>query len=682
MKTFTKSLFITVLFITVISFSVEAQTNVSGGIYSNTTWTKANSPYIVTDTVVVFANVTLTIEPGVTVRFNDKTGLEMRQAKLIAIGTKTDSITFTSDASYLDSIYPGILLNKGMLSSSFNYCNFRYLNAGIGCNTYTNSILTVRNSNFSNNNKGIYSGYLVSSEDNVYIDSCYFYNNSVGIDFGSSFKTIKINDCVFIKNAVGFYGAHSKGNFIKNCIIDNNKLGMDLNKVLLENCKVSNNKTGIESHQSIIKNSYIFSNFDIGIQSHSDSIYNCNIYNNYTGITGANFILFNNFIDNNQFSIKTEDMFDTEINLITGNIITNSSYGILATKASITATNNTIENHSVGISINNSNSTISCNRICNNKEYNLKYSGTNNFSVANNYWCSFDSTFIASSIYDGYDYVKYGLVSFMPLDTTSCHLGNCNLQLSAIITKASCSNCQDGSATVTVINGSEPYLWEWFTTPVQNTQTATGLKPGVYKVCVKDAANCFACLTVNVESAACSALFDLYPTGTPHFYEAVNKASGVEPLKYLWEWGDGKTDTVPYPTHTYDTAGYYNICLHITDSVGCQNSWCNNYYLNKSTKGIIQVTVIPFSISINENKDISSVKLSPNPCIDELFINVSHFQNVKHLITVYDIRGTAIYQTQNTQSSITINTRSFPPGLYLVRIQSPNSTTTRKFIKF
>ncbi|MBP7496618.1 MAG: T9SS type A sorting domain-containing protein [Bacteroidales bacterium] len=85
--------------------------------------------------------------------------------------------------------------------------------------------------------------------------------------------------------------------------------------------------------------------------------------------------------------------------------------------------------------------------------------------------------------------------------------------------------------------------------------------------------------------------------------------------------------------------------------------------------------------------------LYPNPCTDELTINVSHFGNVKHLITVYDIHGKAIFQTQsphnaqtqitqNAQTTISINTRSFPPGLYLTRIQSPNSTTTRKFIKF
>src|ERR1035438_4422071 len=99
-----KKLILLIAFISLVSFTV-AQTNVSGGIYSNTTWTLNNSPYIVTDTVVVFPGVTLTIEAGVTVKFADGMYIEIRQANLIAIGTALDSITFTSNSS---SPSPGI----------------------------------------------------------------------------------------------------------------------------------------------------------------------------------------------------------------------------------------------------------------------------------------------------------------------------------------------------------------------------------------------------------------------------------------------------------------------------------------------------------------------------------------------------------------------------------------------
>src|SRR3954465_6121134 len=89
-----------------------AQTNVSGGIYSNTTWTKNNSPYIVTDTVVVFPGVTLTIEAGVTVKFEDLIRIEIRQGSMVAVGTEADSITFTSNSSTpFQGIYSGVYLN-------------------------------------------------------------------------------------------------------------------------------------------------------------------------------------------------------------------------------------------------------------------------------------------------------------------------------------------------------------------------------------------------------------------------------------------------------------------------------------------------------------------------------------------------------------------------------------------
>src|SRR5256885_12199437 len=112
MKNFTKPFAAILFFFFVHHFSSTAQTNVSGGIYTNTTWTLANSPYIVVDTIVVFPGVTLTIEPGVTVKFADGKYLEVRQGSLIAAGTATDSITITSNSfSPTIGIYKGFKFN-------------------------------------------------------------------------------------------------------------------------------------------------------------------------------------------------------------------------------------------------------------------------------------------------------------------------------------------------------------------------------------------------------------------------------------------------------------------------------------------------------------------------------------------------------------------------------------------
>jgi hypothetical protein len=55
-----KTLFLIALVLSMLQAG--AQTYVSGGIYANTTWTKAASPYVVTDHVVVFPGAKLTIE--------------------------------------------------------------------------------------------------------------------------------------------------------------------------------------------------------------------------------------------------------------------------------------------------------------------------------------------------------------------------------------------------------------------------------------------------------------------------------------------------------------------------------------------------------------------------------------------------------------------------------------------
>ena len=95
---------------------VAADTNVSGYISADTTWTSANSPYVAEGNVVVSSGVTLTIEPGVTVKFDVGKSLQI-DGKLIAKGSGSERITFTKNGS---DNWGYILFNDSSTDASFD----------------------------------------------------------------------------------------------------------------------------------------------------------------------------------------------------------------------------------------------------------------------------------------------------------------------------------------------------------------------------------------------------------------------------------------------------------------------------------------------------------------------------------------------------------------------------------
>jgi hypothetical protein len=93
------------------AFSASAQTNVSSNITQDTTWTKANSPYILQTIIYVTNGAELTIEPGVVIRGTDDdsaanldiygkdpgTLVVARGASINANGTAAEPIVFTDE---------------------------------------------------------------------------------------------------------------------------------------------------------------------------------------------------------------------------------------------------------------------------------------------------------------------------------------------------------------------------------------------------------------------------------------------------------------------------------------------------------------------------------------------------------------------------------------------------------
>jgi len=106
-------------------------TNVGGLISTNITWTKANSPYIVTNNILVNTGVTLTINPGVTIKFDALKSMQI-DGTLLAQGTSADSIRFTSNTTQSAGAWGYIYFSDASVDATFeNDINGKYLSGSI-----------------------------------------------------------------------------------------------------------------------------------------------------------------------------------------------------------------------------------------------------------------------------------------------------------------------------------------------------------------------------------------------------------------------------------------------------------------------------------------------------------------------------------------------------------------------
>ncbi len=250
-------------FVIILGFtSLKGQTNVSGGIFNNTTWTKANSPYIITGDMAVFPQKTLTIEPGVTVKVNDDIKFIIR-GQLIAKGQVNDSIVFKSNSNFpTRSKWKGFRIENG-LGGRVEVEYFKGSHAEYFFETTANStgeVLNMSHSELSENKFGIWGTDF--SSFSMEITNSYFYDHERAITFC---QNALIDSCIFEK---GEEGIHSGGVYP---ISVSNSDFLDFTESTTRtsgtytNCRFYNNTTGLKLWPSM-------------------NIIDCEIYNNTNGI--------------------------------------------------------------------------------------------------------------------------------------------------------------------------------------------------------------------------------------------------------------------------------------------------------------------------------------------------------------------------------------------------------------
>jgi predicted outer membrane repeat protein/parallel beta-helix repeat protein len=267
-----------------------AATEVGGPIISDTTWTLADSPYIAVASVEVWEGVTLTIEPGVTVKFDPGYSLQVN-GELIAKGTYSQPITFTSNLDspapddwghieFTDTAIPTTTDAEGnyISGSILQYCVVEYG----GATVYTSAIIA----------------------HSLLIDHCAVrYNDSRGIyDPGTAVLPSWIRNNTIIDNQALDDGG---GIYCEYCTIENNTVihnssdrfggGIYTENSTVRNNQVKNNSGGngggIYGLYVNITNNEVSDNsgsWGSGIYVWSDSVVSDNIVSGNTGTYGIN----------------------------------------------------------------------------------------------------------------------------------------------------------------------------------------------------------------------------------------------------------------------------------------------------------------------------------------------------------------------------------------------------------
>jgi hypothetical protein len=266
------------------------------------------------------------------------------------------------------------------------------------------------------------------------------------------------------------------------------------------------------------------------------------------------------------------------------------------------------------------------------------------------------------------------------IDSTLCF----GFQALVSQTNPSCAACNNGAASLTISGGKLPYHYTWYTSPMNNTSSVSGLPSGLYSYCVNDANNCTICDTIDL-TQFCSAQFNLSPdTATPHHYFATNLASGISPIQYSWSWGDGSSnDTGVLPTHTYSTPGFYTICLSIIDANGCTNNYCDSFYLMRSKNPMVVITVIKKPAEPNgllNAAESSSIKIFPNPMHDDLNIEMPLLVK-QATLSIYSLLGQLIYKDEISDTENKIDISKLNNGTYILQISNQDILIKKKINK-
>ncbi|GIV33429.1 MAG: hypothetical protein KatS3mg031_0964 [Chitinophagales bacterium] len=159
----------------------------------------------------------------------------------------------------------------------------------------------------------------------------------------------------------------------------------------------------------------------------------------------------------------------------------------------------------------------------------------------------------------------------------------------------SCSDARDGSAWVAVSGGNPPYSYTWNVSP-QNTDSISGLSPGLVSVTVTDNLGCQASDTITISAPPVIAISASVghvscPGGNDGSLD-VTVVGGTAPYTYQWSNGSNLEDLSALKEGLYT--------LIVTDQAGCRE--IGSFNVETATRIELSANVINATCGISNGK--------------------------------------------------------------------------------
>lgn len=162
----------------------------------------------------------------------------------------------------------------------------------------------------------------------------------------------------------------------------------------------------------------------------------------------------------------------------------------------------------------------------------------------------------------------------------------------------------------------------------------------------------------------CRALFDVQVL--PDRQVLLSDLS-VQAESWHLDFGDGSTHGGFFDslTHTYATAGLYQICLNISNFAGtCSDKYCRTVDLSK--------------VIVEEPGDQFSLTVLPNPARERARVQV--LGSMPRRAVLWDVLGKNLWQQTRPGLTFEVPLEGLAPGVYLLRVETERGWAVKKLV--